>query len=776
MTTDKIAIECELDAICDDFESHWQQAERPVISQYATRVDPSLRDTLLVELIRVDVAYRLQTGEDCSIEDYRTLIAHSVPLIDTLSAEFSGLREEASLPERLGRFELLKRVGEGSFGTVWKAIDTRLDRVVAVKLLRNHLAGSAEQAMFAREARSLARLKHPNVVAVHEYGEIDGRPYIVSEFMDGETLRTRISAGPLAPKSAAKFTVDLADALQHFHSKGIVHRDLKPSNILFDQFGEPSIADFGLAKYLDGQTTIAKDGDLIGTLAYMSPEQADGRASEVEPSSDIYALGVILYEMLTGVAPFNGKGKAIIHQILREEPEAPRKRNPAIPVDLDTICLKCMAKEKRDRYPSAAVLLVDLQRYLAGQPILARPISRPVQLWRWVRKNPLFTGAIGFSGVATALAVTMTALAFSQPWAPETGDQRVALSTVPAGATVSFIPLDEQTTEPVPERIIHARQKTPFTQTLPPGNYLVVARLEDENRFHEVYRFVPSKDQQSGASGGPYAHRRWKVLADGRIELPRIKIPTADGITHGMALIVGSDDFLMGSEGSTMVPPHHRSVPSFFIDTQEVTVAEYRKLNASHLDPPSLHYHAVPEDWAICVCWDEAVQRAEQIGKRLPEETEFEYAATDGGRLNHSWESAATAADLEQLFQPRDKFGPVGAPAQDRLLTEPPVYGLCSNMAEWTMTSASAFYPYGDLAAGELQKALPHDLFRHRIVRGGDRTVGKEGNATVNESVRNPRNRYPYPPYFVGRGVSFRCVRSAKPRLLPSDFVRTIDQ
>lgn len=308
--------------------------------------------------------------------------------------------------KRLGRFSLKEVIGQGGFGIVYRAYDTKLDRVVAIKLPREGVfVDKRDEQRFLREAKHVARLNHPHIVPVYEIGYEANSPYIVSEYIDGPTLGDLIRDRRIDSMDSAELLADVADAVGYAHEQKIIHRDLKPGNILLDQNHKPFVTDFGLARSEAGEFTITMDGQVIGTPSYMSPEQVRGDSSKVGPLSDVYSLGVIFYRMLTGELPFRGNKRLMLHQIQYEDPRAPRTLNDRIPRDLETIVLKAMSKDSARRYQSARALANDLRSAVRGEPILARPDTRMEKFTRLCRRYPVA------STLAAALALSLLLVA-----------------------------------------------------------------------------------------------------------------------------------------------------------------------------------------------------------------------------------------------------------------------------------------------------------------------------------------------------------------------------
>jgi tetratricopeptide (TPR) repeat protein len=432
-----------------DQQQRWRSGERPRVEDYLARYPHLAADTdCILQLLCGEFLLRQECGQTPSLAEYRQRFPDHA---EALARDLEGLAQAAAeaqapargvttvyptdggnahttrlpstglaselpvpLPERVAvpGYEVFEVLGRGGMGIVYKALQLRLERIVALKMiLHAEHASAAHRQRFLAEARAVARLQHPNIVQIHEVGEHQDLPFFSLEYCSGGTLAEKLDGTPWEATRAAELVGTLARAVQAAHEAKVVHRDLKPANVLLTADGTPKITDFGLAKHLD-RPAATQTGAVIGTPSYMSPEQAGGQ-KEVGPAADVYALGAILYELLIGRPPFRAATPLdTVMQVASQEPVAVRRLQPAVPRDLETICHKCLEKDPKRRYESAAALAEDLRRFEVGEPLAARPVRGPARLWRWARRKPALAGLVAtllLALVGTVIGVSLFA-------------------------------------------------------------------------------------------------------------------------------------------------------------------------------------------------------------------------------------------------------------------------------------------------------------------------------------------------------------------------------
>jgi serine/threonine protein kinase len=381
---------------------------------------------LLRHLLVVDLEYRIDRGDRVTVDEYRQRFSEHVDLIDRVFREARQMAGDASqsgsqpahvdlpkdCPETIARFQVVGLLGRGGFGSVYQGYDPELDRTVAIKRPHAQHLTAAERERFLREGRSAAALKHPGIVPVFEIGQEDGIPYIVTELIDGPTLDQWRRARRPTFRQTAELVARIADALEYAHCHKIIHRDVKPSNILIDDSGRPRLTDFGLARRDGADATLTQEGQILGTPAYMSPEQACGSNGAMDARVDVYSLGVVLYEMLTDELPFRGNARTLLRQVAHSRPRPLRRANKEIPRGLEKIVLKCLAKERSQRYDTVAELAEDLREWLHRQHAGALPRE---SAYGRRRRNVRALATLATAISTLALLLLATPVSFRRP-------------------------------------------------------------------------------------------------------------------------------------------------------------------------------------------------------------------------------------------------------------------------------------------------------------------------------------------------------------------------
>jgi WD40 repeat protein len=440
-----LSVALRLDGMCNKFETAWRGGTPPSIEDFLARAAASDRAELLRELVLLDAFHRRRRGDECRPDDYgdrfpdldRTWLDHAladasaltpgpgaaVGTVDWAAGQTAEIQdvEVAGAPIRFGDYELLGEIARGGMGVVYRARHVSLNRVVALKMiLAGRLASPAEVRRFRTEAEAAAGLDHPNIVPIYEVGQCAGRHYFTMKLLDGPSLaEVRSKTVAIAPADAARLVAAVARAVHYAHQRGILHRDLKPANILIADSDHDSasrnpgtviVTDFGLAKRAETPDGPTETGMVVGTPAYMAPEQAAGQGNRLTTAADVWAVGAILYELLTGQPPF--KAATVADTLLKvrlDDPTPPRVLRPGVPRDLETVCLKCLRKNPAERYAGAGELADDLDRFLTGEPILARPAGRWERAVKWVRRHPAAAATVA---VVLLLAVGGSAAAW----------------------------------------------------------------------------------------------------------------------------------------------------------------------------------------------------------------------------------------------------------------------------------------------------------------------------------------------------------------------------
>ena len=724
----------DIDQICDEYEEQLRTDQDPKIEVFLCRVSEDLRYRLLRDLVAVDFDF-VRQRRPIEFSEYFKRFPDATQVLLDVQQDLNN-EQETKVPgvdgvpdfnpydktrrPKLRGFKMFEIAGTGGFGAVWHAMDLSLQREVAVKIPRGDRAHLSE---FLREARTAANLKHPNIVQVHEVGEESGTSFIVTEYIDGENLRDWHKHHTIGPDDVARLIAKLAMAIQHAHDHGVIHRDLKLANVLMDSRGEPHIADFGLAKCEMRDDSIAVSGQVLGTPAYMAPEQARADHGATDRRTDVYAIGVMMYELLTGTTPFRGDLEEMLRQIVDIAPIPPRNINREIPKDLEAICLKCLAKSNAKRYDTAQALADDLHLYLGGETLRGVPVAMPHRVWKWLRRNrKSVTTTATVASITAILAGGLMAWRY-QSSMPAVPRYPVEFTTDPPGCEITVVACDADTHEPDPSKIEKARGRTPLKMKLPSGDYWVTAVL-DNQRFNEVFRHVPANNEAAGM--GQYVHLKWTRKSDGTVAVPAISIPRPD-VTVDMGFCEGTESLIEPGTRSGSSDKQWR-LPPLYVDRRMVSTEDLTNWKPSNIaatqqgtQPIALlsHYR--------CVYY------LEEIGKRLPTAAELYYLSNNV---------------CPPVSEPGEQTSP--CVLSDKSLLE----DLHSEFGEWTSSTPGS--PFTGTTA--LPKTIGPALQTY---------VYKCGSSNSQESVSKTGFR-------VGmehtNAAGFRGVRSAKPRLTPQDF------
>jgi tetratricopeptide (TPR) repeat protein/tRNA A-37 threonylcarbamoyl transferase component Bud32 len=464
-------------------------------------------------------------------------------------------------------YEILGIQDRGGMGVVYKARHLRLKRLVALKMMRKEAhAGSHELARFHREAESVAQLQHPHIVPIYEIGEADGLPYLALEFVDGGNLGQKLSGTPQPPLDAARLVETLARTMDAAHRANIIHRDLKPSNILLTLGGTPKITDFGLAKRLDDDSAQTQAGSILGTPSYMAPEQAWGRITEIGRATDVYALGAILYEMLTGLPPFKGATPMDTLELVKsQDPVPPSRFQPKLPRDLETICLKCLRKESAKRYASAGDLAEDLRRFTSGEPIHARPVGAWERGVKWAKRRPM-AATLAASAALTVLSLGIGTLVHAQAKGQEAAELQTAAQEAIGKARDSLAQQDWDATIRVCDKILVRIENRSGLESL-------VADLGDLKARAEAGRRAGRRRMDAQTTKREFDLVRYRALFHYGWILLEVNM-TADGRTFRDLARQALAHFLKGPEEITAP-----SDPAYTAEEQiEITTACYELL------------------------------------------------------------------------------------------------------------------------------------------------------------------------------------------------------